>query len=103
VDSIALPFCRHDLDECSSHIFPVLLSASELRPTFMSYMKESGIQTSIHYPPIHKFSAYNHKEHNGLTITEDVCSREVTLPLFPAMNAEQVENISRAVRDNLHE
>ncbi len=101
VGSLSLPFCHHNLDECSSHIFPILLESPEMRPAFMSRMKESGIQTSIHYPPIHKFSAYKNNQHNGLNITEDVCSREVTLPLFPAMSQERLDTVIGAVRSNL--
>lgn len=97
-DSIALPFCSHDLDESSSHIFPILLESECLRGPFMSRLKESGIQTSIHYPPVHKFAAYNNYGQNDLTITEEVCSREVTLPLFPSFVAEQREMVVCAVK-----
>jgi len=56
-------------------------------------MKSQKIQTSIHYPPIHLFSAY--REMNGpqtaqLPVTEDVAARLVTLPLYPTMTDEDV-------------
>lgn len=101
VQSISLPFCDRNLDECSAHIFPILLESPELRPAFMSSMKEAGIQTSIHYPPIHKFSAYRSTIYNDLPITEDVCSREVTLPLFPSLGPQQEETVVRAVKAGL--
>jgi dTDP-4-amino-4,6-dideoxygalactose transaminase len=54
-------------------------------------MKQAGIQTSIHYPPIHQFESYQElAEGVCLPITENVCAREVTLPLFPRMKAEDV-------------
>ena len=99
--SISLPFRDRNLDECSSHIFPILLESPELRPAFMSSMKEAGIQTSIHYPPIHKFSAYKSTNYNELPITEDVCSREVTLPLFPSLGPQQEDTVVRAVKAGL--
>jgi dTDP-4-amino-4,6-dideoxygalactose transaminase len=101
VESISLPFLRHDLDESSSHIFPILLASRELRPAFMSCMKEAGIQTSIHYPPIHKFSAYKRSNHIDLPITEDVCRREVTLPLFPNLSPQQEELVICAIKSGL--
>ncbi len=73
MDSIALPFPEHNPEESASHIFPILLESAELRPAFMSHMKDSGIQTSIHYPPIQKFSAYKDNKHDDLTITELLC------------------------------
>ena len=53
----------------------------------MQSMKDEGIQTSIHYPPIHQFSYY--REQVGemkLPVTEVVGAREVTLPLLPLMS-----------------
>ncbi|MGO9566175.1 MAG: DegT/DnrJ/EryC1/StrS family aminotransferase [Desulfomonilaceae bacterium] len=99
--SVSLPFCHHNLDDCSSHIFPILLESPELRPAFMSCMKESGIQTSIHYPPIHKFSAYKHFHISDLPVTESVTGREVTLPLFPSITPDQKEAVVRAVEAGL--
>lgn len=101
MNSIALPFPEHNPEESASHIFPILLESAELRPAFMSHMKDSGIQTSIHYPPIHKFSAYKNNKHGDLTITEDVCSRQVTLPLFPSLNSQQEEMVVSSIRAGL--
>ena len=36
-----------------------------------------------------------------LPLTEEAARREVTLPLFPTMQAEQVEWVARAVRQAL--
>ncbi len=94
-DLISIPFHDWDLDECSCHIFPVLLDSAEARPAFMASLKEAGIQTSIHYPPIHKFSAHMNSDAIHLPLTEDVTSREVTLPLFPGMTDEQLKVIGR--------
>jgi dTDP-4-amino-4,6-dideoxygalactose transaminase len=67
---------------------------------FMEKMKEQGIQTSIHYPPIHQFTSFkkNGKALAQLTVTEDIASREVTLPLYPLLTDEQVELVAYAVR-----
>jgi dTDP-4-amino-4,6-dideoxygalactose transaminase len=99
-DGIRIPFPRR-LIECSScHIFPVLLGRSELREPFMQFMKSVGIQTSIHYPPIHKFSSYaGLVKHSifGLDVTEEVTKREVTLPLFPQMTRKQIEAVCKNI------
>jgi len=38
------------------HIFPALLPEGSDRVAFMESLKADGVQTSIHYPPIHTFS-----------------------------------------------
>jgi len=100
-EGMRVPF-RDDLIESSAcHIFPILLDSSILRESFMQYLKEAGIQTSIHYPPVHRFSSYANlstKETEGLSLTEDVAAREVTLPLFPTMTSDQTDMVCDVVR-----
>jgi dTDP-4-amino-4,6-dideoxygalactose transaminase len=66
----------------------------------MEYMKTHGIQTSIHYPPIHKFKTYSEKGKTlfNLPLTEDVAGREVTLPLYPGLTDENVAYVVQSVR-----
>jgi len=86
-----LPF-RHAAGESSYHIFPILLPSGVQRNPFIDYLRKDGIQTSLHYPPVHRFTYYQ-MNYPGieLPVTEQVSLREVTLPLFPAMRAEQIE------------
>jgi dTDP-4-amino-4,6-dideoxygalactose transaminase len=83
------------------HLFPVILRDGTRRAEFMAALAGQGIQTSIHYPPIHRFSSYLSLlpfDHH-LPATEEVCSREVTLPLFPHMSKTQVRQVIRAVNN----
>jgi dTDP-4-amino-4,6-dideoxygalactose transaminase len=57
-------------------------------------MKENGIRTSIHYPPIHTFTSYEDDMVWDLPVTEDVAKREFTLPLYPAMSNDAVVVVS---------
>lgn len=76
------------------HIFPVLLDYGIDRSKLMSCMRDEGIQTSIHYRPIHTFSAYSrHGIGYELPKTEEVRNRILTLPLFPTMRMEQVNYV----------
>jgi hypothetical protein len=48
---------------------------------------ERGIQTSVHYPPIHSFTHYGEVSKRGLLPrTEDIASRLLTLPLYAYMD-----------------
>ncbi len=79
------------------HLRPVLLPPGVDRTQFMAAMKAQGIQTSIHYPPIHCFSYYRREEGGpSLPVTEAIGAREVTLPLFPAMTPDDVESVVAA-------
>ncbi len=78
------------------HIFPILLPETVDRKAFIDRLREAGIQTSIHYPPIHKFSFYQQRYAgmmNPLPATEAAAAREVTLPLFPGMTDAMVEMV----------
>lgn len=100
---VQLPFLSAMLEASACHLFPLLLPAEVERAQFMSHLAEHGIQTSIHYPPIHKFSYYRQLWPAGydhqLPHTEEVAAREVTLPLYPAMTDHQLEEVAGTVRD----
>jgi dTDP-4-amino-4,6-dideoxygalactose transaminase len=94
---IAIPFANH-VGISAAHLMPVLLPAGTNRPVFMESMKNQGIQTSIHYPPIHAFTAFSGgKAKYSLPNTEDVAAREVTLPLYPAMSEEDVLTVVKSI------
>ena len=86
------------------HILPVLLPPQTDRIRFMEGLKSYSIQTSTHYPPVHRFQIYNEewRKHGiALPITEDIAAREVTLPLYPTMRDEQVEWVVQAISKSL--
>ena len=57
---------------------------------------EAGIQTSVHYPAIHRFSIY--KEYGAvLPQTDYVTDHEITLPMYAALTLEQVDFICDTV------
>jgi dTDP-4-amino-4,6-dideoxygalactose transaminase len=89
VPFLTIPFQERDIDHTGIHIFPVLLKAANKRMAFMQYLKGQGIQTSIHYPPIHTFTAYSEfREGAACPVTENIAAREVTLPFYPGMGGE---------------
>jgi dTDP-4-amino-4,6-dideoxygalactose transaminase len=103
VPEVLLPFRRHR-GVSSCHLFPILLPNGSNRPRFMELMKQRGIQTSVHYPPVHKFSYY-HQDGVGicLPVTERIAAHLVTLPLYPTMGPGAVEFVVDAVSSALKE
>lgn len=103
--SLELPFCSLEPQpdyEPAYHIFPVLLPEGTDRKAFMDSMRSAGVQTSIHYPPIHQFTYYRQRfPEVSLPRTEVLAVREVTLPLYPGMKDAQIEIVVQAVRTAL--
>jgi dTDP-4-amino-4,6-dideoxygalactose transaminase len=91
------------LTSSACHLFPLVLPPGTDRPAFMAALADEGIQTSVHYPPIPHFSAYQRlwppDFDHGLPQTEEVAPRLVTLPLFPTMTDNQVDRVVSAVQN----
>lgn len=97
---LQLPFTNHP-GISSYHIFPILIPKDVSKPDFIHFLKTEGIQTSMHYPPVHSFSFYRSTHPtNDLTIlqkTESVANREVTLPLYPQMGEEKIDLVCNTI------
>jgi dTDP-4-amino-4,6-dideoxygalactose transaminase len=105
VEGISLPYLDHP-GTSAAHLFPILLDETVGRNNFMRAMKARGVQTSIHYPPIHQFTYYASAMKGdlpSLPITEAIGRREVTLPLFPTMTEEQMGWVVEALEGALSE
>jgi len=102
IPSISVPFREHP-GMSAGHIMPVLLPHGANRLDFMEGMMAQGIQTSIHYPPIHTFTSFREGARGAelLPVTNDVAAREVTLPLYPTLTDEQVQSVVEAARKSL--
>jgi dTDP-4-amino-4,6-dideoxygalactose transaminase len=103
VEGISIPFQDHP-GISAAHLFPILLDSNLDRAGFIDAMKARGIQTSIHYPPIHQFTYYRGQLGQiRLPLTESIGAREVSLPLFAKMSEEQVEAVMEGVKESIEE
>jgi dTDP-4-amino-4,6-dideoxygalactose transaminase len=80
------------------HLFTVVLDAGVDRAAVREQLSAAGIQTSVHYPPAHRFASY---EHSGaeLPVTDEVARRSLTLPLFAHMTDDQVDLVAATLRE----
>ena len=86
------------------HILPILLPEGADRRTVMERLKTRGIQSSIHYPPIHQFEAYRSAAHDASLLprrTEALSRRQLTLPFYPSMTVDQVDEVVQALGEAL--
>ncbi|HOY15175.1 MAG TPA: DegT/DnrJ/EryC1/StrS family aminotransferase [Saprospiraceae bacterium] len=80
------------------HIYPILV---ERRDALMSYLKENGIGTLIHYPiPAHLQKAYAHLGYQlgDFPIAEKIAAEILSLPIYPGMRPEQVEYVCEKIK-----
>ncbi|WP_321516525.1 DegT/DnrJ/EryC1/StrS family aminotransferase [Marinifilum fragile] len=87
----------------SNYIMPIVLEncTSDYRDEVRAKLHEAGIQTSMHYPAIHRFSIY--KEHNvSLPQTEYVTGHEITLPMYAALTNEDIDFIAETLNKILN-
>jgi len=102
ISNIRLPFLHHE-GLSAYHIFPILLENFP-REEFMDRLKAKGIQTSIHYKPIHLFSYYKRLVNSGLIKlpkTEYVGDHEVTIPLHPLLSEEKILYVTNTIKDSI--
>jgi dTDP-4-amino-4,6-dideoxygalactose transaminase len=70
----------------------------------MERMRGLGIGTGLHFEAVHLHDYYRHRfgwREGSLPVAEEVCSRIVSLPLFPAMTDEDAGDVVEAVRQAL--
>lgn len=84
------------------HFLPVVLPEGADRDAIMARMGNAGVQTTVHYPPIHLLSFYQDRFPSlGLRKTEEFARRELSLPLHPRLGYADVEQVARALADAL--
>lgn len=93
---LQLPVTRPDC----VHAWHQFVIALDNRDRFRQAMSVAGIGTAIHYaPPNHTHPAYtNALRASNLKRTDDVCSRIVSLPMFPELTDFQVSRVIDGVR-----
>ena len=80
------------------HLFTVVLDVRLDRDAVRAELATAGIQTSIHYPPAHRFEIYAPSA-PVLPVTDEYSGRTVTLPLFPHMTEDQTDLVVAELRE----
>ena len=91
----------------SWHMFQVLIdfpAQGMTRPEFQARMADRGIGIGVHYPCIPGLAYYRGQGYRAedTPVAARVGRETVTLPLFPAMNDDDVVRVCRELRDLLH-
>jgi len=92
-DNITVPFAGYR-EFASNYIFTIVLKESnaERRDQVRNRLAEAGIQTSVHYPAVHKFKIYR-DFYTGLPVTDYVADNLITLPMHSGLTEENISYI----------
>ena len=97
IKGIIIPF-DNNKEFVSNYIMPIVLKESNVnkRDKVRNILHQSGIQTSVHYPAIHRFSIYK-EHHTNLPNTDHVTDNEITLPMYASLTKEDIELIVKTL------
>src|SRR5579872_1111214 len=99
--SVMVPFADPWLS--AHHLMPVVLPRGVDRQSVIDRLRHRDIQTTIHYPPVHRLTFYDDlNPASCLPRTEEFARRELTLPLHPRMTPATVEFVVNSLAAALH-
>ncbi len=97
IEGLLIPFKDYKFFS-SNYIFPVVLKNSDVenRNRVREFLNSQGIQTSVHYPAVHKFSIYKDFA-TPLPKTEYVADNLITLPMFSRLTYADIDYIKETL------
>jgi len=90
------------------HIFMVRVKNEQSpveRDAVIEQLAARGIQTSVHFIPLHYFTAYQRYggwKQGDFPVAEHIFDGAMSLPIFPDMTDAQVDEVCQALREILH-
>jgi len=87
----------------SEHAYHLYVIRCAGRDSLRSRLQSAGIGSGIHYPvPVHLQPAYRDRVPlglGGLAVTEALAPEIVSLPMHPFLNAQDIDQVVRVVKD----
>lgn len=97
VNGVILPTAKDD----RTHVYQTYAIRLKNREEVMDKMKEKGVTTLIHYPiPLHLQEAYKELGYSrgDFPVAEEVTSEICSLPMFPHITREQIEEVCTVLK-----
>ena len=68
------------------------------RDQLATAIQEREVGTAVYYPtPLHQLPVYRERTHGPLTVTEQLATEVLSVPMFPGMTNEQLDTVVEAV------
>ncbi len=103
IEEIIIPRVIEDVVH-AWHLYPIQIRDDLLnigRDKFIEALGAENIGTSVHFIPVHMFDYYRKKygfEADDYPISKSVYEREISIPLYPKMNDQDVEDVIIAIK-----
>ena len=82
--------------DCAYHLFWIRVKS---RDKLRKILLKNGIETGIHYAPVHKFELYDKKIE--LEFTEKVSNEIITIPMHPNLKESEISKVIQCINNNL--
>jgi len=101
MDEIVIPYEKHN-QFSSNYIFPIVLKQGGFhkRENIRRALADEGIQTSVHYPAVHRFEIYKDVTMD-LPQTEFVADHEITLPMYGELAESDIDRIVASLKKSI--
>lgn len=89
----------------ATHVYHLYVIRTQQRDALQKYLQEQGIGTLIHYPvPVHLQEAYRHLGYRrgDFPLAEALADTCLSLPLWPGMTADMVEQVADTIKKYFH-
>ncbi len=84
----------------ANHVYHLYVVQTSEREKLMSYLKENGVSTAIHYPEALPFlKAYKHMDHKeeDFPVAFEQMHKVLSLPMYPELSEDMVNEVSNAI------
>jgi dTDP-4-amino-4,6-dideoxygalactose transaminase len=83
------------------HVFHLFVVEAPDRDGLRNHLERAGVGTLIHYPtPVHAHPPYRRLAEGPvpLSVSERLCERILSLPIYPELREDEVERVAEALR-----
>lgn len=97
--NIIVPFSQHN-GFVSNYVFPIVIKGAnrDQRDALRNHIHERGVQTSVHYPAVHRFSSFK-GYYVDLPLTDQYVESTLTLPMYAKLSEQDIYKIASIVRN----
>ncbi|MHB8510992.1 MAG: DegT/DnrJ/EryC1/StrS family aminotransferase [Actinomycetota bacterium] len=97
-----LPLELPQEQEWAEAVYHLYVIRVDDRDRVAATLKENGIGTAVHYRiPLNKQPALKHLEHHATPVADAIAARQLALPMYPELTAQQVDRVALVLRTAL--
>ena len=83
--------------DAPGHAWHLFVVRTERRDALMSHLREAGVATAVHYPPLHRMRVFA-KPDRDFPISSRAYEMALSLPLYPGLGADEQAYVIDCIR-----